>query len=167
MYSRQILHDDLGCVSYLIADRGEAAEASAELLRAAGIWNLVGVSRADPPAWQAAGIEVRSAHALAPDRLVPRLEDNRLTLIDVRDPAEWGHGHVERSRSLPLPELGDGREGGPVLEGPIAVVCASGTRAALAASILRRRGHDPVWRVSGAIDALAAAGAAMVGSLEP
>lgn len=25
MYFRQILHDDLGCASYLIADRGEAA----------------------------------------------------------------------------------------------------------------------------------------------
>ncbi len=151
----------------LIGPSIEAARAGAELLRAAGIWNLVGLSRADPPAWAEAGIEVRSAEALAPDLVRPRLEDNQLTLIDVRDPAEWSDGHVERSRSLPLSELGDGRNGGPALEAPIAVVCASGIRAAVAASILRRRGHDPVWRVSGGIAALAAAGAPMVGSSQP
>ncbi len=140
----------------------EAACAGAELLRAAGIWNLVGLSAADPPAWREAGIAVRSADALEPERVVRRLEDHELTLIDVRDPDEWRDGHVRSSRLLPLSELGDGRNHGLVLEAPMAVVCASGVRAAVAASILRRRGHDPVWRVSGGIDALAGAGAPMV-----
>ncbi|MGH2884149.1 MAG: rhodanese-like domain-containing protein, partial [Solirubrobacteraceae bacterium] len=147
----------------LVGPSIEAARAGAELLRAAGIWNLVGLVVADPPAWRGAGMDVRSADALAPERVVVRLEAHELTLIDVRDPAEWSDGHVERSRSLPLSELGDGRNGaGLVLEAPIAVVCASGARAAVAASILRGRGHDPVWRVSGGIEALAGAGAPMV-----
>jgi rhodanese-related sulfurtransferase len=122
----------------LIGTSLEAAEAGAELLRAAGLWNLVGLSRADPPAWARAGIPVRSADALAPEHVIPRLADDQLTLLDVRDPDEWGDGHIERSRLLPLSALGDGRNGGLGLEAPIAVVCASGARAAAAASILRR-----------------------------
>lgn len=141
----------------------EAARAGAELLRAAGIWNVVGLSSGDPPAWRQAGLSVQRADALAPECVVPRLRGDRLTLIDVRDPAEWSERHIARSRSLPLSELGDGRRnGGLVLQAPMAVVCATGVRAAVAASILRRRGHDPVWRVSGGIEALAEAGAPMV-----
>jgi hydroxyacylglutathione hydrolase len=96
-----------------------------------------------------------------PDRLVPRIRASGVRLIDVRDPAEWSTGHIAGSRSLPLSELGDGRDPALALEPPIAVVCASGARAALAASILRRRGHDPVWRVSGGVEQLRRLGAPM------
>lgn len=146
----------------LVAPSIEAGRATAELLRAAGLWNLVGASVEDTPAWNGAGIAVRSADALAPDDVVARLDRGTLSLLDVRDPAEWSDGHVERSRSLPLSELGDGLKGAVTVVPPIAVVCASGVRAAVAASILRRRGHDPVWRVGGGVEALAQRGARIV-----
>lgn len=143
----------------LISASSEASHRCVELLRAAGIWNLAGWSIADPPGWTNAGIAVRVSGALPPDRVVQRIEDATLTLVDVRDPAEWTEGHIEYSHSLPLSELRDGRNGRLTLEPPIAVVCASGVRAAVAASILRRGGHHPVWRVSGGIERLAHLGA--------
>lgn len=145
----------------LIAPSLDAGQSAAELLRAAGVWNLAGLSVADHPAWKAAGLPLRIGGAVPPDRLMPRLRARAVRLIDVRDPAEWSTGHIAGSRNLPLSELGDGRDTALALEPPIAIVCASGARAALAASILRRSGHDPVWRVSGGIEQLARLGAPM------
>ena len=146
----------------LVSPSIEVGRRGVELLRAAGIWNLAGLSVADPSAWRNAGIAVQTADALAPDRALPRITDRTVTLVDVRDPAEWGKGHIAGSHPLPLSELGDGRNGTLALEPPIAVVCASGVRAAVAASILRRRGHHPVWRVTDGVEALARLGAPLV-----
>jgi hydroxyacylglutathione hydrolase len=139
----------------LVSPSFEAGTRVAELLRAAGVWNLSGMSVADPEAWKTAGLVVRTGEALAPDRFVSRISDGGMTVIDVRDPAEWDAGHIVGSRNLPLAELGDGRGAAKALKPPIAVVCASGVRAAVAASILRRRGHDHVARVSGGVDQIA------------
>ena len=144
----------------LVGPTIEAAREAAELLRAAGVWNLAAVSVVDPGAWRAAGLGVRVGGAISPGSLIARIAAHAVTLIDVRERAEWGERHVAGSRCLPLAELGDGSALEP-LEPPIAVVCASGSRAAIAASILRRRGHGPTWRVSGGVTALADCGAPM------
>lgn len=133
-----------------------------ELLRAGGVWNLAGIALADPEGWRAAGLPVRSCAAISADRLARSLGSGEVTLIDVRDPAEWAAGHVAGARNLPLSELGDGTDLDGRFPTPIGVVCASGMRAAIAASILRRRGLDPVWRVDGGVDDLAGSGAPMV-----
>jgi hydroxyacylglutathione hydrolase len=146
----------------LVSPSIEIGRRGAELLRAAGVWNLAGLSVADPSAWRDADLVVRTAEALTPDRALRRIRDRAFTLIDVRDPAEWREGHIEGSHPLPLSKLSDGRNGTLALEPPMATVCASGVRAAVAASILRRRGHHPVWRISGGIDALARLGALVV-----
>lgn len=146
----------------LVSASIEAGRKGSELLRAAGVWNLAGLSVADPLAWRNAGLLVRTANALAADRVLPQIGDRGLTLVDVRDPAEWNDGHIATSRPLPLAELGDGRDDSLALEPPIAVICASGVRAAVAASILRRRGHRPVWRVTCGVDQLAQLGAPIV-----
>ena len=72
-----------------------------------------------------------------------------MTLIDVRERDEHEAGHVPGSLSLPLHVLADGRGCLPLQAGPIAVACASGPRAALGASLLRRAGHRDVAHVAG------------------
>lgn len=146
----------------LIGPSIELARRGVELLRAAGMWNLAGVSAADPAGWRKAGLVVQTAEALSSGRALPRITNRTVRLVDVRDPAEWSEGHIEGSEPLPLSELGDGRNEALGLKPPLAVVCASGVRAAVAASILRRSGHDPVWRVSHGIDALARLGVPLV-----
>jgi len=146
----------------LIAPSLDAGRRVTGLLLAAGVWNVAGLSVADPVEWRAAGLPLKTSGAVPPDRLVPSITSRAVTLIDVRDSTEWSTGHIAGSRSLPLSELGDGRDPDLALEPPIAVVCASGARAALAASIIRRRGHHPVWRVSGGVAQLARCGAPTV-----
>jgi hydroxyacylglutathione hydrolase len=134
----------------------------AELLRAAGIWNLAGLTVADPAAWGEAGLEVRTSSALAPESVARGLQSGELELLDVRDPGEWSAGHIGPSRSLPLSELRDGRQLSLGRDQRVAVTCATGVRAALAASVLRRRGHRAVARVAGGVEQLADHGLPLV-----
>jgi hydroxyacylglutathione hydrolase len=71
---------------------------------------------------------------------------DELTVVDVRDDAEWRREHLARAVHAPLPRLRDGV--GSIPRRPLAVTCAGGPRATFAASFLRRAGHD-ARRVAG------------------
>jgi hydroxyacylglutathione hydrolase len=146
----------------IVAESRHAGERVADSLYSAGLWHLQGIAIADPEGWKHAGLDLQTASALTPERLVPSLTNGELELIDVRDPAEWSASHIDRSRHLPLAELGDGRGVKLPHERPLAIACATGGRAALAASVLRRRGHARVSRVVGGVGELARHGAPVV-----
>jgi hydroxyacylglutathione hydrolase len=150
----------------VVGDSAEAATATAELLYAAGTWNLVGVAAVEIDAWRAAGLQVATSSAIGAQELAPRLVAGEMLLIDVRDPGEWDTGHYADALNVPLSVLGDGAELTLPRGRPFAVTCARGGRAALAASILRRRGYDPVIRVIGGVGDLAEAGLPLVVSGE-
>jgi glyoxylase-like metal-dependent hydrolase (beta-lactamase superfamily II)/rhodanese-related sulfurtransferase len=135
----------------IAADSVEAGREAAELLRAAGVWNLAGLTVVDLDGWRAAGLPIGEGQAVGAEWVLARLKVGTVTLVDVRDPHEWEAGHVAGAVSLPLPQLADGLDPGVEIKPPVAVVCAAGLRAALAASVLRRRGYSPVWRVTDGI----------------
>ncbi len=64
----------------------------------------------------------------------------QVTVLDVRQNAEWAGGHLESAQHIPLHEL-PGRVD-EVKEGPVWVHCAGGFRATIAASILDAAGKD-------------------------
>jgi glyoxylase-like metal-dependent hydrolase (beta-lactamase superfamily II)/rhodanese-related sulfurtransferase len=78
-------------------------------------------------------------------RDLPRYLDD-LTVVDVRDDAEWRREHLRRAIHAPLSQLRDAARRLP--RRPLAVACAGGPRATAAASFLRRAGHD-ARRVTG------------------
>ena len=72
-----------------------------------------------------------------------RLVAEGASLIDVRTAAEFGAGHIDGARNIPVHEIeARAREipGGR----PVVVYCASGMRSAAAAIRLRRAGFDKV-----------------------
>ncbi|RIH89420.1 rhodanese-like domain-containing protein [Calidithermus roseus] len=69
-------------------------------------------------------------------------------LLDVREPEEWAQGHIPGSLNVPLGEL---LEHLGELRDPIVTVCASGSRAALAAEVLGYEGFAEVGRLLGGI----------------
>lgn len=146
----------------IVCDSRQARCEAADLLYAAGVDNIAGISAGDPAGWEEDGLSVTRSRAFAPGELVPLLQAGDVQLIDVRDPREWRSGHMPGSLHLPLYVLGDGSTVAVSDRRPLAVACAGGRRAALAASVLRRRGRDDVSRLIGGVSDLAGRGLGLV-----
>jgi hydroxyacylglutathione hydrolase len=83
---------------------------------------------------------------------VPELHDrwegdrDGLQVLDVRERTEWADGHIPGSLHVPYHDLHElPAELDP--DRPLAVVCASGQRSAVGASLLQREGASAVLHV--------------------
>lgn len=80
-----------------------------------------------------------------------------LRILDVRAPSEWEAGHIPQAKHLFLGDLP--RKGGELDKSePIVTYCASGYRASIAASILKKQGVKDVRTIPGSWAAWQAAG---------
>ncbi|MFN2606799.1 MAG: rhodanese-like domain-containing protein [Acidimicrobiales bacterium] len=103
-----------------------------------------------------------------PEATVEELEAARAEgapLIDVRQPEEYDAGHVPGARLIPLSEVGMRVRQLPA-EGPVYVICLSGSRSLRAADFLRRQGVD-ARNVAGGTKAWVESGRAVVPGPRP
>jgi rhodanese-related sulfurtransferase len=75
-----------------------------------------------------------------------RERDGGVQVLDVREHEEFAAGRVPGSVSTPYHDL-HAIPDGIDPDRPVAVICASGQRAAVGASLLRRHGAREVWHV--------------------
>jgi hydroxyacylglutathione hydrolase len=148
------------------ADGDEEARRMIPLLEAVGFRRVRGFLAGGINAWHAAGLEARTTPALDIPGLAERLRNEEVTVLDVRSAAEWEAGHVEGSIHVPYQQL-RGEVPDEVRDAaggrPLAVICGSGVRSALAASLLRRSGVDNVEHVAdGGVTMLAKEGIELV-----
>ena len=80
-----------------------------------------------------------------------------MAVLDVRGRSEWDAGHLPGATLIPLAELPDRLNEVPS-DQPVAVHCQGGSRSAIAASLLRSRGHLSVANVTGGMTAWEQAG---------
>ena len=83
-----------------------------------------------------------------------------LVVLDVREPVEWHHGHIEGATHIPLREVPDRLAEVPT-DTQVLVVCKVGSRSAQATGYLVQNGVDAVNLDGGMLD-WQAAGRAMV-----
>ena len=123
----------------------EDAIRAAHLAGSVGITKLGGYLSGGMTSWRQ---EKRSTDAI--ERIdVDELKERRdaLQIIDVRERSEWDQGHIPGSLFRPyheLHELPDEIDA----ERPVAVICSSGQRSAIAASLLKRIGVRDVVHVA-------------------
>jgi hydroxyacylglutathione hydrolase len=67
-------------------------------------------------------------------------------VLDVRERSEWDTGHIPGAVHVPYHDLHE-LPGGIDPDAPLAAICASGQRAATAASLAQRLGARDVWHV--------------------
>ena len=79
-----------------------------------------------------------------------RLINDGAVMLDVREAAEFSSGHVANSRNIPTTEL-DRRMAELPAGKPVVVVCASGSRSARAAAVLRKSGRTDVFCLDGGL----------------
>ncbi|MDE0562166.1 rhodanese-like domain-containing protein [Exiguobacterium sp. B2(2022)] len=82
------------------------------------------------------------------ETLQNKLENEEITLLDVRETSEYKGGHIEGAVNAPLSSL-DANELKYPKDEPIYVICRSGNRSAQAASRLKEAGYTEIYDVSG------------------
>lgn len=85
---------------------------------------------------------------------VPDPLPDGLVVLDVREPVEWEHGHIEGAVHIPLSTLP--LRHGELPEGRALVVCKIGGRSGQAVAWLQQQGHDAVNLDGGMLDWVAA-----------
>jgi hydroxyacylglutathione hydrolase len=99
-------------------------------------------------AWVAGGRELATISQMTPRELAPKLETGEVDVLDVRGRAEWEAGHLPGVPNLPLGYLTDRLNELP-RRTPLVVHCQTGSRSAIAASLLRANGFDNVANLVG------------------
>jgi hydroxyacylglutathione hydrolase len=132
----------------LIGGDDEDARAAAKLATAVGIRNLGGYLAGGMTSWRAEHRDVGKIDRLrASDLAERRAQDPSLQILDVRERAEWDAGHIPDSVNIPYHDV---REVPAAIDPgePVAVICSSGQRSAVAASLLSRLGLKQVVHVA-------------------
>lgn len=78
--------------------------------------------------------------------------DTKVTVLDVRQPAEYAEGHIPGALLVPLADLSD-RMAQLSPASPVLVYCAVGGRSRIAAQLLAGNGFDKVMNLSGGFKA--------------
>jgi glyoxylase-like metal-dependent hydrolase (beta-lactamase superfamily II)/rhodanese-related sulfurtransferase len=133
----------------LVGRHDDESRAAAELASAVGITSLAGFLAGGFASWR----EERLPFGRIPRLTVEELHDRRdsVQILDVREQAEWDAGHIPGSVHTPYHDI-DALPEGLDPERPVAAICASGQRAAVAASLLELHGaKEPLHVIDGGV----------------
>jgi len=143
-------------VLLVLEDPDRLWEASWQLLRT-GYQLPIGWLSGGMQAWRTSGESVEVVDEISVGALERLLDDSNMTVLDVRQPAEWAEGHIRGAKFITGAEIPERLNELSMTE-PLAVVCGSGYRSAVIASFLRARGHNEVHSVIGGMSAWHRAG---------
>ena len=119
---------------------------AAALAAAVGVTRIAGYLHGGMTAWREEKRPVHATRRVSVPELHERWRRGGVQVLDVRERSEWDEGHIPGAVHVPyhdLHELPDGIDPGA----PLAAICASGQRAATAASVAQRLGAADVWHV--------------------
>jgi len=121
-----------------LAEHQAAVEAATQLFRI-GYEAVDGYLQGGVDAWVEAGRPLRSYSVASIDELATAVGEERARVLDVRQQTEWEAGHLEGSTHLFVGDVG-AHLGEIPRDQEVWTICASGHRAAIAASLLDRDG---------------------------
>lgn len=140
----------------VVAEDTESVDEAVMRLARVGIETTTGYLQGGMYAWDRAGFPVATVAQMPIDELNHLLgEGGKLTLLDVRRPAEFKAGHVPQAKSAELAHLAD-LTANMDREDRVVVMCQSGYRSAAACSLLQKHGFKNVTNVVGGMSAWSA-----------
>jgi hydroxyacylglutathione hydrolase len=120
------------------------ARCAAELAASVGVHHIAGFLSGGMTTWREERRPTRRIARMDVTEVHERWDD--LQVLDVRERSEWEAGHVPGSLFVPYHDV-HGLPAGLDPDRPVAVMCASGQRAAVGASLLQRHGAREVVHV--------------------
>jgi glyoxylase-like metal-dependent hydrolase (beta-lactamase superfamily II)/rhodanese-related sulfurtransferase len=131
----------------LVGRDDDDAHAGSDLAAAVGITSLGGYLAGGMTSWREERRPVAAVERVPASELrALAAADASLQILDVRERSEWDAGRIPGSIHRPYHDLREVPDGLDPLR-PIAVVCSSGQRAAVAASLLMAEGAERVIHV--------------------
>lgn len=120
-------------------------------LRRVGLDHVTAVLEGGMYHWVVQGFPIETIHQLPIDQLREKCINNEIKVIDVRSCKEFNSFHMEKAINIPVPDIRTRyKEAG---EEPAAIICNSGQRSAMAASILQTKGIKNIFNVPGGLSA--------------
>ncbi len=133
----------------VVEDERDLHDALAQLT-VVGFDQVVGYLDGGMQAWQEADLPLQQLDQLTVETLHASIHN--LKILDVRDQSEWNEGHIHAARHIPYYFV-EQRHAELAISRPLAVICGSGQRSAVACSILQRHGFTILSNVIGGMDA--------------
>ena len=132
----------------LVGRDDEDALEAATLAAAVGLGNITGYLAGGMTSWREDKLDVERIQRMTVPELHERWEsgDQRPQVLDVREQDEWDAGHIPGSVHEPYHDIHAVPEGIDPAR-PVAIICGSGQRSAVAASLLQRSGAEQVIHV--------------------
>jgi hydroxyacylglutathione hydrolase len=143
---------------FLVADDYKKAHEANLWARRVGMDRIIGYLDGGMAAWAVEGLSTSHTGLISAEELHDLLQKgNDLVLIDVRAPLEFEESHIEGAINIPVADLRNRyRELDPAKK--TVLLCSSGNRSSLGASILKQRGFQDVINVAGGMTGYSAAG---------
>ena len=136
---------------YLLIDDNvaERADEAARDLAMIGLDRIAGYFGVDAlTAWEQSGRPLVAVPQLSAEELAAMLSRREVEVIDVRGASEWEAGHLPAVANIPLASL-RARVAEIPTDRLVVLHCQSGSRSAIAASVLRARGVERVANLPG------------------
>jgi hydroxyacylglutathione hydrolase len=128
---------------------GDGSEEARRSLVRVGIDDIRGSLRGGFAAWVASGKSFETIPQVPAKSAIGR------KIVDVRSPAEYALGHIEGAISMPAGQVA-AQAGQLVGSDEVAVICGSGYRSSIAASLMKRAGVENVVNLAGGMMAFRA-----------
>jgi rhodanese-related sulfurtransferase len=119
-----------------------------------GVENVIGYLADGVAGWIKGGFELDYIPQISAQEFIDlrAAEADRVSVVDVREPAEWESGAIDGSVNIPLGQLGQ-RVSELDPSKLIVVHCKGGYRSSIASSLLRRSGLRDIANLTGGYDA--------------
>lgn len=143
---------------FLVAESHDQAIEAVTWMRRVGLDSARGYLEGGMFAWAKSGYDTAHVGQLSASELNAMTRGTEpFTFLDVRAAGEYEASHIEGAVNIPAPDL---RVRHGELEGalPTVLMCSSGHRSSLAASILERKGFGTLLNAAGGFAGYAAAG---------
>jgi len=142
----------------IVANSFEQAQQANSWLRRVGLDRAVGYLDGGMFAWAKDGLPTEHVQQLSVEQLHAMIAKRKaVTLVDVRAPREYQIEHIEGAVNVPAPDLRT-RHNKLDKTKPVALICSTGHRSSLGASILKQHGFKDVSNVAGGMTGYSAAG---------
>lgn len=146
----------------VVSEDGKQGEEAAVWLRRVGLDNVTGYMAGGTYGWTNAGYHTDHVIQLS-TRALDRMTkgEERIQLVDVRATTEYGNYHLDGSINIPAPEIRT-RYSELSRDIPTVLICSTGRRSSMVASLLMQNGFHDVYNAAGGMTGFHAAGYAPV-----